>query len=176
MTQLSFDLRDILRGLRRDRAYTLTVVLTLALTIGATTAVFSIVDGVVLKPLSFRESQRLVSLKEVWRQLKLRTPGMEVNEQHFEYWRRRTQTFESMAQYIVLPANLTGAGDAAQIQAARVSGSLFDVLQVQAAIGRTLQTDDEPSGQPEVLVITDAFWRQRFGSDPGVVGRTVALD
>src|SRR4029077_9100025 len=116
MTQLSFDLRDILRGLRRDRAYTLTVVLTFALTICGTTAVFSIVDGVLLKPLAFRESGRLVSIKESWRQLALRTPGLEVNEQHFEYWRRRTQTFASMAQYIVLPANLTGVGDAAQIQ------------------------------------------------------------
>ena len=69
MTKLSFDLRDILRGLRRDRAYTLTVVLTLALTIGASTAVFSIVDGVLLKPLAYRESGRLVSIKETWHQL-----------------------------------------------------------------------------------------------------------
>ena len=176
MTKLSFDLRDILRGLRRDRAYTLTVVLTLALTIGASTAVFSIVDGVLLKPLAYRESGRLVSIKETWHQLKQRVPSLEVNEQHFEYWRRRTQTFESMAQYIVLPANLTGAGDAAQIQAARASGSLFEVLQVQAAMGRTLLPGDEPSGRPEVVVITDACWRQRFGSDPAVVGRRVAID
>src|SRR5215211_3737127 len=125
MNQLSFDLRDTLRGLRRDPAYTLTVALTLALTIGASTAVFSIVDGVLLKPLAYRESERLVSIKEVWYQLRQRVPSLEVNEQHFEYWRRRTQTFESMAAYIVLPANLTGAGDAAQIQAGRASGSLF---------------------------------------------------
>jgi predicted permease len=176
MTQLSFDLRDVLRGLRRDRAYTLTVVLTLALTIGATTAVFSIVDGVLLKPLAYRESQQLVSIKEVWRQLSQRVPAMEVNEQHFEYWRQRARTFESMAQYIVLPANLTGVGDAAQIQVARTSGSLFDVLRVQAAIGRTLLTADEPSSQAEVMVITDACWRQRFGSDRNIVGRTVGLD
>jgi hypothetical protein len=106
MTQLSFDLRDILRGLRRDRAYTSTVVLTLALTIGASTAVFSIVDGVLLKPLAYGESHRLVSVKEIWRQLAQRMgarPGMEVNAQHFEYWRTRSRTFESMAQYIVRP-------------------------------------------------------------------------
>ena len=179
MTQLSFDLRDILRGLRRDRAYTSTVILTLALTIGASTAVFSIVDGVLLKPLAYRESQRLVSVKEVWRQLAQRMgarPGMEVNAQHFEYWRRRARTFESMAQYIVMPANLTGVGEAAQIQVGRASGSLFELLQVQAAVGRTLLTTDEPSGQPEVIVISDACWRQRFASDPAVVGRTVAID
>jgi hypothetical protein len=84
MTQLSFDLRDILRGLRCDRAYTATVVLTLALTIGATTAVFSIVDGVLLKPLAYPESQRLVSIKEGFRQLSSGPPSLEVNEQHFE--------------------------------------------------------------------------------------------
>jgi predicted permease len=176
MTQLSFDLRDILRGLRRDRAYTSTVVLTLALTIGASTAVFSIVDGVLLKPLAYRESQRLVSIKEIWQQLAQRVPTLEVNEQHFEYWRPRSRTFESMAQYIVLPGNLTGVGDAAQILVARASGSLFDVLQVQAALGRTLMVSDEPSAQAEVVVITDACWRQRFGSDPAVVGRAVAID
>jgi len=144
MAQLTFDLRDIVRGLRRDRTYSSTVVLTLALTIGATTAVFSIVDGVLLKPLAYRESRRLVSVKEVWRELAQRNPGLEVNEQHFEYWRTRTRTFESMAQYIVRPANLTGAGDAAQILVGRASGSLFDVLQVQAAHGRTLRPADEP--------------------------------
>ena len=176
MGSLRFDLRDAIRGLRRHRAYALTVVVTLALTIGATTAVFSIVDGVLLKPLAYRESHRLVSIKEIWRQLADRIPTLDVNEQHFEYWRTHTQTFESMAQYIVLPANLTGAGDAAQIQVGRVSGSFFDVLQVQAARGRMLAPADEPSDRPEVAVVTDACWRQRFGSDGAIIGRTIVLD
>src|SRR5262245_3334799 len=176
MAQLSFDLRDVLRGLLRDRSYSLTVAFTLALTIGAATAVYSIVDGVLLKPLAYRESQRLVSIKEVWHQLRLRTPGLEVNEQHFEYWRKRIQTFESMAQYIVLPANLTGAGDAAQILVGRASGSLFEVLRVPAALGRTLSPADESSDRPEVVVIADALWKQRFGTDPDVVGRQIVID
>jgi putative ABC transport system permease protein len=176
MGSLPFDLRDALRGLRRDRAYALTSVVTLAVTIGAATAVFSIVDGVLLKPLAYRESHRLVSLKEIWRQFAQRIPALDVNEQHFEYWRHHAQTFESMAQYIVLPANLTGVGDAAQISVGRASGSLFDVLQVQAALGRTLTAEDEPSGRPDVAIITDECWRQRFGSDPGVVGRSIVFD
>jgi hypothetical protein len=179
MTQLSFDLRDILRGLRRDRAYTATVVVTLALTIGATTAVFSIVDGVLLRPLAYHDSERLMSVKEIWRQLAQRMgprPGMEVNAQHFEYWRTHARSFESMAQYIVLPANLTGVGDAIQIQVGRASGSLFELLQVQAAVGRTLLTTDDSSGQADVIVISDALWRQRFAADPRVVGRTIAID
>jgi predicted permease len=173
---LLFDFRDAVRGLRRDVAYSLTVVLTLALTIGGATAVFSIVDGVLLKPLAYRESQRLVAVHEIWRRLPGGASPLEVNEQHFEYWRQHTRTFASLAQFIVLPANLTGIGNAAQIQVGRVSGSIFDVLQVEAALGRTLTPSDEPSGSREVAVITDACWRQRFGSDPRVVGRSLVLD
>jgi predicted permease len=176
MGSLLFDLRDVMRGLRRDIAYSLTVVVTLSLTVGAATAVFSIVDGVLLKPLAYRESERLVSLREIWRGTFARSSGMEVNEQHFEYWRTHARAFDSMAQYVVLPANLTGAGEAAQIAVGRASGSLFDVLRVQAALGRTLTPADEPSSRPEVAVITDACWRQRFGSDPHVVGRDLTLD
>src|SRR5262249_12775190 len=132
---MRFDLRDVLKSLKRTPGYTLTIVATLALTIGATTAVFSIVDGVLLKPLSFLESRQLVSIKEIWNQLAARIPTIAVNERHFEYWRARTQTFESMAQYIVLPSNLTGAGEPAQVQVGRTTGSLFDVLHVTAALG-----------------------------------------
>jgi len=84
--------------------------------------------------------------------------------------------FESMAQYIVRPANLTGVGDATQVLVGRSSGSLFDVLRVRAAIGRTLTPDDEPSGRPEVAVLTDAAWRQRFSADAGIVGRSIVVD
>ncbi len=176
MGSLLFDVRDALRALRRDRGYALTVVLTLAPTIGATTAVFSIVDGVLLKPLAYRESHRLVSIKETWRQYASKIPVLAVNEQHFEYWRGNAQTFESMAQYDPRPGNLTGAGDAAEVTVGRCSGSLFDVLQVQAAIGRALTPADEPSSRPEVAVISDALWRQRFDADPTIVGRSLILD
>jgi putative ABC transport system permease protein len=173
MGSFLFDMRDAFRGLRRDRAYASTVVLTLALTIGATTAIFSIVNGVLLKPLAYRESHRLVSLREVWKQF----PGsLEVNEQHFEYWRQHAQSFDSLAQYIALPANLTGAGEAAQIRVVHASGSLFDVLQVNAAVGRTISPADEPGDRPNVVAITDVLWRERFGADPATVGRSISLD
>src|SRR5205823_6872511 len=150
-------------------------VLTLTLTIGAATAVFSIVEGVLLKPLAYRESHRLVALRETWRQLPS-IPALEVNEQHFEYWRAHARSFESMAQYIALPGNLTGAGDAAQITVVHTSGSIFDALQAPAAIGRTLTPDDERSDRPDVVVITDTLWRQRFGADRSAVGRSIAVD
>jgi len=176
MHSLRFDLRDALRGLRRDRGYTLASVFTLALTIGATTAVFSIVNSVLLEPLAYAESHRLVALHEAWKQFADKIPVLEVNANHFEYWRRHSQTFDSMAQYIVRPGNLTGAGDAAEIDVGRCSGSLFDVLRVRAAVGRALAPADESIARPAVAVLTDSLWRRRFGGDPGVVGRSLVLD
>jgi putative ABC transport system permease protein len=176
MGTLWFDLRDTLKSLRRSPGYAVTVILTLALTIGATTAVFSIVDGVLLKPLSYSESHRLVFLRETWREVSKLGSSLELNERHFEYWRAHAQSFDSMAQYIPLSANLTGSGDAAQITLVHTSGTLFDVLRVPAAIGRTLTADDERSDRPAVTVLTDTLWRQRFGGDPAILGRPIALD
>jgi putative ABC transport system permease protein len=166
----------VLRGLRRDRLYAATVVGTLALTLGASTAVFSIVNGVLLKPLAYRESHRLVAVREIVRRADRPVSPMEVNEQHFEYWRAHATSFESLAQYIVRPVNLTGSGDAARIDVVRASGSIFDALQVNAAIGRTLTPDDEREDRPRTVVITDRLWRQRFGANPAVLGRAIALD
>src|SRR5581483_5683457 len=126
MSALPFALRDAVRGLRRDRGFALIVVCTLSLTIGAVTAVFSIVNGVLLKPLAYPDPSRLVTIREVWRQFKSRSPAIEVNERHFEYWRTHARSFEAMAQYIVGPANVTGIGEAAEISVARASGSFFD--------------------------------------------------
>ena len=176
MGTFTFDLRDALRGFRRDRLYALTVITTLALTIGTTTAVFSIVNGVLLKPLAYRESHRLVAVREVWRELSDRLPTVEVNERHLDYWREHATSFESLAQYIARPANLTGTGDAVQISVIRCSGSLFDVLKVQAAIGRTIATPDEVEGAKDVAAITDALWRHRFAADARILGRPIVLD
>jgi predicted permease len=176
MGVLLFDLRDALRSFRRDTSYAATVIVTLAVTIGATTAVFSIVNGVLLKPLAYRESHRLVAIREIWREFVDRIPAAEVNERHFNYWREHATTFESMAQYIVGYANLTGRGEAAQISVARCSGSLFDVLQTPAALGRTLTMQDEPEGAANVVAISDALWRERLGADPRIIGQAIILD
>lgn len=170
------DLRDALRSFRRDRGYAATVILTLALTIGAATAVFSIVDGVLLKPLAYRDAHQLVALREVWHELLDRVPALPVNERHFEYWREHTTTFESMAQYRTQPANLTGAGEATQITLAPASGSLFQVLRAGAALGRTLAPGDEQPGAAAVVTISDALWRRLFGASADAIGRTIALD
>src|SRR3954467_4777537 len=102
--------RFALRGVRRDRLYAATVVGTLALTLGASTAVFSIVNGVLLKPLAYRESQRLATLREVDRSGAARYPSLPANGRHFEEWRQRATSFAAMAAVDLRTSNLTGAG------------------------------------------------------------------
>jgi putative ABC transport system permease protein len=173
---MPFDLRDALRGLRRDLGYTATTVLTLALTIGATTATFSIVNGVLLRPLAYRESHQLVALREVFVEIADRYPVLPLNGRHFEEWRSGAQTFDAFAEYLPLSANLTGTGDAVQIALVKTSGGLFDVLRVSPILGRGLRTDDERREAPDVAVIGDALWRERFSGDPAIVGRSITLD
>ena len=125
--------------------------------------------------------QRLVALREVPGQTANPLGTISVNERHFEYWRGRAKSFESMAQYRVVSANLTGVGEAAQIVLARSSGSLFQVLGEDAALGRTLAATDDPEGTPDVVIISDAVWRQHFRPTPrwsdnrGLDGRPYAI-
>ena len=175
MPGLTFDLRDALKTLRRDPAYAATVVLTLALTIGATTAVFSIVDGVLLRPLAYPDSRRLVLVREIAPPINL-YPSVPANPRHFAIWRTRSRSFEQLAELQTLPQALTGAGEPLQLEVVFTTGNLFDVLGARAAIGRTLRVDDERRDGEPVIVLTDRLWRQRFGGDPGVLGRPVTLD
>jgi len=173
---MPFDLRDALRGLRRDPGYTATTILTLALTIGATTAIFSIINGVLLRPLAYRESHQLVALREVFVEIADRYPVLPLNGRHFEEWQGQAQTFAALAEYLPLSSNLTGTGDATKISLVKTSGGLFDVLQVAPILGRPLRADDEGRDAPDVAVIGHALWRDRFGADPAIVGKAITLD
>ena len=175
MGHVLFDLRDLFRGLRRDRLYVVTVVGTLAVTLGASTAVFSIVDGVLLKPLAYRESQRLVSVREVVREISARYSSLPANAHHFEEWRNHATSFASMAELDFRMTNLTGAGEPVQLSILRARGSLFEVLEAQATMGRVLTPDDEPPGRPAVAVISQRLWQDRLRGDPNVIGRSLTL-
>jgi putative ABC transport system permease protein len=175
MSSIFFDLRDVLRGLRRDRLYAGAVIGTLALTLGASTAVFSIVDGVLLKPLAYRESQRLVSMREVVLDVSARYPSLPANAHHFEAWRGQATSFASMAALDFRMSNLTGAGEPVQLSILRASGTLFDVLETPVTIGRALTRDDEQPGRAAVAVISQRLWHERLGGDPNVVGRGLTL-
>ena len=168
--------RHTLNGIRHSPGYSATVVLTLALTVGVTTAVFSIINGVLLKPLAYPDADRLVFLRETWRELTDAGETLPVSERHFEYWRANARSFDVLAQYIAVPANLTGGGEASQATVVQASGTLFDVLGVGAARGRVLRRDDEQAGAVDVAVLSSRLWRERFGADPNIVGRSITLD
>ena len=169
------DVRDALRAVRREPIYAGAVIATLALTLGASTAVFSIVNGVVLRPLAYREAQRLVSIREVVPRIARRYATSPVNARHFEEWRRQATAFASIAEVEWRTTNLTGAGDPAQVVIVRASGTVFDVLQMPVALGRPLTRDDERPDHPPVAVISQRLWEDRLGRDPQVVGHGLIL-
>jgi predicted permease len=174
MDSVLIDFRDTVRAVRRDPLYAVAVIATLALTLGASTAVFSIVNGVLLRPLVYREAQRLVSVREIVPAL-AQYPTLPVNARHFEEWRTQTTSFASMAEVEWRTTNLTGAGDPAQIVVVRASGTVFDVLQMPVALGRPLTRADERPDHPPVTVISQRLWVDRLGRDPQVLGRSLTL-
>ena len=175
MDTVLLDLRDAMRSLRRDPLYAAALVGTLALTLGASTAVFSIVNGVMLKPLAFHEAQRLVSIREIEPRIARRYATLPVNARHFEEWRSRATSFAAMAVFDWRTTSLTGVGDPAQVPIVRVSGTVFDVLQLHVAFGRALTRDDERPDRPAAAVIAHRLWQDRLGGDPQVVGRSLVL-
>ena len=169
------DFRHTIRALRREPLYAVAVIATLALTLGAATAVFSIVNGVVLRPLAYPEPGQLVSIREVQPAIAAQYPTLAANARHFEEWRTHATTFAAMAALDWRRTNLTGAGDPAQVVIVRASGTLFDVLRIPVALGRPLARSDERRDQPPVVVISHRLWEDRLGRDPLVIGRSLTL-
>src|SRR4051794_7783449 len=168
-------LKFAVRGLRRDPVYAAAVVVTLALTLGASTAIFSIVNGVLLRPLPYRDPERLVSIREIVPQWTNQYPTLPANARHFEEWRNRASAFAAMAALDWRTTTVSGAGEPSQATILRTSGTLFDVLQMPVALGRPLDRVDEQPDHPRVAVISDALWGEQFGRDPTVAGRRLML-
>ncbi|HEX3160361.1 MAG TPA: ABC transporter permease [Gemmatimonadaceae bacterium] len=168
------DIRYSLRRLRNSPGFTLVVVLTLALGIGANTAIFSVVNAVLLRPLPYRDPGQLVTIEHYYSGAnEIEAP---VSSTGFADYRDRTRSFARMAVESGWGPNLTGAGEPERLTASRVSGHFFDVLGVQPALGRTLRPDEDAPGHERVVVLSDGLWRRLYGADPGVVGRTMVLD
>jgi predicted permease len=176
MRELLHDLRDTWRGLLRDPFYAAAMVATLGLTLGASIAVFSIVNGVLLRPLSYPDPRALVAIREIVPGIAERYPTLPASPRHFDVWRDRATSFTSMAAMDWRTSTVTGAGDPAQVIVLRTSGTLFDVLRIPTVIGRGLGRDDERLDRARVTVVSDRLWRDRLGSDPAVLGRTLTLD
>jgi putative ABC transport system permease protein len=173
MDTLLQDIRYAVRKLLRAPGFALVAVATLALAIGATTAVFSIVNGVLLQPLPYADPSRIVSVSSAGRS------GESVYMSALDYidYRDGSRSFESMAQYTRGSVNLTGSGvQPLRLSEARVGARFFDVLGVRAQRGRFFTANEDSPEAPRVAVISDALWRGRFGADPGVLGRSISLD
>jgi putative ABC transport system permease protein len=168
------DLRYAARVLRKNPGFTLVAILTLALGIGATTAIFSVVNGVVLRPLPYAAPDRLVV---IWGNL--HRPGLdEIPGSAGEYvdYRDRTRAFEVVAAYDTDGFNLTGSGDPERIEGAVVTPTLFPLLGVTAQIGRTFLPEEDQPGREQVVVLSYGLWTRRFHSDRAIVGRAVTVD
>src|SRR5436305_2054645 len=174
MQNLKQDLAYAMRQWRKNPAFTAVVVLTLALGIGATTAIFSTVHGVLLRPLPFRSGDRLVHVG--YRDPALGQGHVEFSVQEIGDYRHQIQAFANLAEYHSMSFTLLGWGEPDRVQTAVVSGNFFDVLGVKPLLGRTFRAEDEaPSAEP-VILLTEEHWRGRFGGDPGIVGRTLRMN
>ncbi len=167
-------LRSLVRGLLRSPAFTALAVLTLAVGIGATTAVFSLVNAILLRPLPFSEPERLVG---VWHS----APGLDI--QQFEHslgtyvmYQRHARSIEEIGLYDAGSASLTDGASPERVTAAGATASLFTVLRVAPARGRVfVEGDEHPDAEPTVI-LSDALWRRRFGGDPAAVGKTLRVN
>ena len=166
------DARYAVRQLLRTPAFTVVAVATLALGIGATTAIFSVVNGVLLQPLPYPESDRLVRIHEIVPQYGL----FSVAPANFLDWRQQNHVFERIAAYSPGSATLLRTEGPERIQGALVSWDLFQTLGTAPALGSSFTAGQDVPGANDVVVISDALWRQEFEGDPGVIGRAINLN
>jgi len=175
MHNLIQDLRYAVRMLRRNPGFTVVAVLALALGIGANTAVFTVVNGVLLRPMPFPEPERLFLVSYALQHGPFENGPSMVDSDYLEF-RRQDQVFERIAGFAGNSANLTGAGDPVRIPTANVTPDFFPVLRVDPAIGRAFLADEDQPGRDRVMLLSDKLWRNRFGGDSHILGRTVTLD
>jgi predicted permease len=167
------DFQYAVRLLRRNPGFTIGVVLTFALGIGCTAAIFTLVDGILLRPLPYARPNELVALWE--RNVPRAVDRNVVSVSLFEVWRDHARSFTGIAAMTPAPRTLHGA-PAERISAAQVSPSYFRILGVHPAFGRDFTNADEQDGGTSVTILSDAFWRTHFGADSSIVGRVIVMD
>ncbi|HXE30523.1 MAG TPA: ABC transporter permease [Terriglobales bacterium] len=170
------EVRRALRRLRRVPGFAGLAVLMLGLGIGATTGVFSLVDGILLRPLPYPQSQDLVSLHVSIPQFAQQYPAIPVSAGLYANWRRDSRLIDSIALIEPATMDLTGNGAPAQIQVMRVSASVFQVLRQGPRLGRAFLPQEDAPGANHEVILSDASWRNRFHTDRNILGRTVELN
>src|SRR5690242_5210590 len=174
MPHLWKDLQFALRMMRRSPLFTIAVVLTVALAIGANTAIFSVVNAVMLRPLPYADPQRLVQVAEKNDKLAISNFGASVL--NFLSWREQQQSFTEIGAIGSVTFTLTGSGDPQQIAGNRMSPALTRILGIPPIAGRDFTEAEEKPGAPPVAMIGEGLWRRDFAADRSLVGRTITLN
>lgn len=172
MDSILKDIRYGARGLLKHPGFTAIVVITLALGIGASTAIFSVVDNVLLRRLPYRNAARVVAIQEVDRE----GNRSQVTSANFLDWRAQNTVFEHLAAIRRTTSNLALSDHAERIDLAQTNANFFDVLGVTPQYGRLFIPQDEQAGHAPVVIVSDTLWQRRFGSDPSLVGKPITLD
>jgi predicted permease len=177
---LGQDLRFGLRSLRHSAAFSVVAILTLALGIGANTAIFSVVYAALIRPLPYAEPDHLITLGEVRRQQalsdRLNSASWNASYPDFLDWRAQSKTFESLAGFSGDGFILRGMGEPEPVLAVQATTNLFSTLGIKPALGRDFRVGEDVATGPQVAILTHGYWKSRFGGDPKAIGRTIRLD
>src|SRR4029079_4002355 len=170
------DIRYGFRMLLKSPAFTIIAVITLALGIGANTAIFSVVNAVMLRSMPFPHANRLMAFYHSYPDINL--PHASIDPGSWDYYRQKVKSFTSMAAYsgYQTPQNLTGVGDPERVRTISVSGDFFQVLGINPALGRPLNRQDDQPGSNREVVLGYGLWNERFAADRNIVGKDIALD
>lgn len=166
------DVRFGVRMMLRHPAVTLVAIIALMLGIGANTAIFSVVNAILLRPLPYEESARLVILSERSPQLE----GMSISYPNFTDWRAQNRVFDLIGVFNRESYNLTGKGEAERLNAAQASAEMFSALRIKPMLGRLYTNDEDKPGGPSVVVLSYGLWQRRFGGDPKILNQTISLN
>jgi putative ABC transport system permease protein len=175
MESLAQDIRYGIRSLAKNPGFTIAAVLTLALGIGANTAIFSVIESVLLRPLPYPQPERLV---EIWNTYEPQVPRAGLSPGDYADWQKQNQSFSEMGAYARISQgfNLTGEGEPQRILAGYASSELFPMLGAKVVAGRSFLSEEDRAGSEPVVILSHRLWQSRFGGDPEVVGRAIALD
>src|SRR5215471_17495657 len=171
---LTSDCAYAFRMMRKNLVFTLVAILTLALGIGANTAIFSVVRAVLLKPLPYPEGQQLIFVRQQEPKLGVEDLGFSVAE--IEDYRKQNRSLSGLVEYHGMAFTLFGHGDPDRVRTGVVSANYFDLFGIKPLLGRTFLPDDDKLGAPAVLVLSYEYWRNNFGADPDIVGKTFEMN
>jgi putative ABC transport system permease protein len=176
MSILLQDIRFALRVMRKQALFSVFAIITLALGIGANTAIFSVASGVLLRALPFKDPDNIVFVWINSEKRKMAYDKLPAPPADYLDWKNQSQAFEAMSAFYSNSFTLTGVGDPERIEGIQATGEFFNILGVNAAKGRTFGPGEDQPGSDHVVVLSDAFWKRQFGADPAIVGKKITLN